>query len=564
VGLVHSIVTKVVWNFLRLISAVYAMVLISDRAIAAKVPATPNATQISSDSSITKGLRNNQPLKPTISEPTITHLKTLSQPRHPQRIAQTIESANEGRNNSQVQITSVSQLSDIQPTDWEFQALQSIVKRYGCITNYPDGAFQRSRNLTRSEFVVGLSACLDRVSKQLAQGLIDRATNEDLAKMQRLREEFATELEMLRGRVDTLEAGTAQLESNQFSPTTKLNGEIIFVVAGVLDEDETLDTDNDGVVDTGTDSQVTFSSQVQLEFNTSFTGKDELSVKLQSSNVNNFVSDPMGFSFSGDTNNNFELDQLFYTFPVGDRVQVFIGASGTGIDDFVTSTISPFDNSDGAGSGSLSDFGLPQQYSFDPGDIGVGANIWLTDNLTLDVGYSAGKGNDPSGGVGLVNGDYAAIGQLTFLGDSFDAAITYVNSYSADGFITDSPEGVNIFGAQVNFKLLDNVEMGGGLAYINATQRGMQNFNAWSYQLTLAFPDLGREGNLLGILAGVPLNSRDLLTPDSTGFLVEIFYQHKLTDNIVITPGIIYNGNPFNNSDNRDSIIGAVRTTFSF
>lgn len=35
------------------------------------------------------------------------------------------------------QVTSVSQLSDVKPTDWAFQALQSLVERYGCIAGYP-------------------------------------------------------------------------------------------------------------------------------------------------------------------------------------------------------------------------------------------------------------------------------------------------------------------------------------------------------------------------------------------------------------------------------------------
>ncbi|MGL6284540.1 MAG: hypothetical protein ACRC2J_19215, partial [Microcoleaceae cyanobacterium] len=39
------------------------------------------------------------------------------------------------------QVTSVSQLSDVQPTDWAFQALQSLVERYGCIAGYPDGTY---------------------------------------------------------------------------------------------------------------------------------------------------------------------------------------------------------------------------------------------------------------------------------------------------------------------------------------------------------------------------------------------------------------------------------------
>lgn len=464
-------------------------------------------------------------------------------------------------------MTSVFQLSDVQPTDWAFQALQGLVERYGCIAGYPDRTFQGNRALTRYEFAVGLNACLDRVSELIAQGLADATTDEDLATVRRLQEEFAAELVTLRGRVDTLEAHTAELAANQFSTTTKLYGEVIFSIAGVLDEDENLDTDNDGEADTDTDSQVAFSYQVELGFYTSFTGDDELYVQFEAGNINDFASDPIGFSFSGDTEDDFVLNYLSYYFPVGDRVGISIGASGTAVDDFVTSTITPFDSdfdNDSGGSGSLSNFGFPPQYSLAPGDIGVGVNIQLTDNLILDFGYSAGEGNNPGVGAGLFSGDYAAIGQLTFLSDSLNAAITYVNSYSADGLITDGPEVANTYGAQVNFRLFDGVEIGGGLAYVNATQIGIQNVNAWSYQLTLAFRDLGKEGNLLGILAGVPLYSRDLLPANDTGFLVEGFYQYRLTDNIVITPGIIYITDPFNNNDNENSIIGAVRTTFSF
>jgi len=44
------------------------------------------------------------------------------------------------------QITSVSQLSDVQPTDWAFQALQSLVERYGVIAGYPIVASGKSRD----------------------------------------------------------------------------------------------------------------------------------------------------------------------------------------------------------------------------------------------------------------------------------------------------------------------------------------------------------------------------------------------------------------------------------
>ncbi|MCY7390659.1 MAG: S-layer homology domain-containing protein, partial [Leptolyngbyaceae cyanobacterium CAN_BIN12] len=46
------------------------------------------------------------------------------------------------------QVTSVSQLTDVRPTDWAFQALQSLIERYGCIVGYPDKTYRGNRALT--------------------------------------------------------------------------------------------------------------------------------------------------------------------------------------------------------------------------------------------------------------------------------------------------------------------------------------------------------------------------------------------------------------------------------
>ena len=107
------------------------------------------------------------------------------------------------------QVTSVSQLSDVQPTDWAFQALQSLVERYGCIAGYPDSTYKGNRAMTRFEFAAGLNACLDRITELIAVATSNLVTREDLAILQRLQEEFGAELAVLRGRVDSLEARTA-------------------------------------------------------------------------------------------------------------------------------------------------------------------------------------------------------------------------------------------------------------------------------------------------------------------------------------------------------------------
>ncbi len=66
------------------------------------------------------------------------------------------------------QVTSVNQLSDVKPTDWAFQALQSLIQRYGCIAGYPDGTYRGNRALTRYEFAAGLNACLDKVLEEMS------------------------------------------------------------------------------------------------------------------------------------------------------------------------------------------------------------------------------------------------------------------------------------------------------------------------------------------------------------------------------------------------------------
>lgn len=490
---------------------------------------------------------------------------------------QVMQYSQEGSAASMSQVTSITQLSDVQPTDWAYQALQSLVERYGCIAGYPDGTYKGQRAMTRFEFAAGMNACLDRISELIAASTADLATREDLATLQRLQEEFAAELAALRGRVDGLEARVSELEANQFSTTTKLSGETIFAVGVPFDEDDAF---ND---------QVIAGYRVRLNFDTSFTGEDLLRARLQARDFGNFdgfngsTSWQWSSSASDDT---VRLDDLVYTFPVG-PAQIIIGANSIGDSDFVASTISPFDSS---GQGSLTNaLGTPPQYNFIPGGTGAGAIIGLGDNFSIDFGYAAGDAGNPDEGAGLFNGDYGFIAQLTFLSEVVDAAFTYSNSYSQEGFAfgdsdgtvfgEDEPQVANIYGAQVNFKL-GFLELGGGVMYmpvrvLDGDSRG--DYRVWSYHGTLAFPDLGGDGNLLGLVAGVPpriagsdsslFGGFDIAagaTRQDASFLAELFYRLRLNDNISITPGLIYLQDPGNDNGTDDTFVGAIRTTFTF
>jgi hypothetical protein len=482
------------------------------------------------------------------------------------------------------QVTSVSQLSDVQPTDWAFQALQSLVERYGCIAGYPNGTYRGNRALTRYEFAAGLNACLDRVNELIATSTANLVTKEDLAKLQKLQENFAAELATLRGRVDGLEAKTAELEANQFSTTTKLNGEAVIAVAGVVSGN----TVNGEKVN----QNFVLGNRVRLNFDTSFTGKDLLRTRLQATNLDFFSNTatftPEGdlrFAIPGDNKNNVGIDALLYQFPLGNKTTVTLEANAGAIDDF-TNTVNPYIDGDG-GSGALSQFGTRNPIYYLVNGAGLGIKHEFSKNLELSLGYLSNSAASPQPGSGLFNGAYGAIAQVTVKpSDKITVGLTYINAYNNNFFANGSGgsrnandilavSSSNSYGIQVSFQPSSKFIIGGWAGYTNAQvligTRG--DADIWNYAVTLAFPDLGKKGNVAGIIVGMEpkvtsvstsLSNAGVNKDPNTSYHVEGFYQYKLSDNISITPAIIWLTAPDHNDRNDSVVIGALRTTFTF
>lgn len=507
------------------------------------------------------------------------------------------ESNTEDQNMSQV--NSVSQLSDVKPTDWAFQALQSLVERYGCIAGYPNGTYRGNRAMTRYEFAAGLNACLDRVNELIATATTDLVTKEDLATLQRLREQFSAELATLRGRVDAVEVKAAELEANQFSTTTKLTGEVVAVVSDVLGgrrvNGERIEEEN-----------TTLGARARVEFTTSFTGKDELFTRIQTNNiVSPNIRTPEGNLFFAETSeeasNDALIDALYYKFPLGEKTQVIVLANAGAADD-ITNTVNIFDG-DG-GSGALSSFGVRNPIYYHLDGAGLGINQEFGDKLTLSLGYLGTTANDPTSDNGLFNGPYGALAQLTFKpSDRFTIGFTYINAYNEElgtgsnranpisflgsqlvppPSVTGEPSEVNVpfasnsYGIEASLGLSEKFVLGGWVGYTNArnlsTEGGLVDrgeLDIWNWAVTLGFPDLGKKGNLAGIIFGmepkVTSSSINEISRDrDTSYHIEAFYQYQVTDNISITPGVIWLTAPDHNNNNDDVVIGALRTTFSF
>lgn len=489
------------------------------------------------------------------------------------------------------QVTSVSQFSDVQPTDWAFQALQSLVERYGCIAGYPNGTYGGRRALTRYEFAAGLNACLDRVNELIATATADLVTKQDLATLQRLQEEFSAELATLRGRVDALEARTAELEANQFSTTTKLSGEVIFAGSQVFGEDRA-DTDNNPNNNPDLQSNTTFSNRVRLTLNTSFTGKDRLQTRLNAGNIvsNAGVSgtNMTRLGFDGDTGNNVSIDKLNYSFKFNDAISVKIDATGAELNENVNVFHPDFASS---GRGALSRYGrFSPIYRQGQGGAGLTVNVDNGGPLTFSAAYLAPRSNEPTDRNGLFDGSSTIFGQIGFKpNQAFNIGFAYAYSYlnnaagnvnifsSTGSTLANRPFGGNIatssnnYGIQATFQPSSKFTIGAWGGYTVATaesgvNRG-RNAEAYYWAASLALKDFGREGNTLGLIFGQSPKLTDNeggAEDQDTSYHLEGLYKIQLTDNIQITPGLLVIFNPEHNDNNNSVYVGTIRTTFSF
>lgn len=533
-----------------------------------------------------------------------------AQPNTPAGETSVSQLSNPAANNTLAQVTSVSQLSDVQPTDWAFQALQSLVERYGCIAGYPDGTYRGNRALTRYEFAAGLNACLDRVNELIATATADGVTREDLATLQRLQEEFSAELATLRGRVDSLEAQTAELEANQFSTTTKLTGEVIAAVSDVFGGDNRAVLSGQPDTSTGENNiNTVLADRARLNFDTSFTGKDLLRTRLQARNITPFtrtgtpgaVGDTgtamTRLGFDGDEANDVQLDDFFYRFPLTEFAEVKVDFDASEFNDNVYTFNPAFESS---GRGAISRFGrFNPIYRQGANGSGLTVNLNPQGKVGLSLAYLAPNSNDPGNSFGLFNGDYAALAQLAFRpSDSLNIGLTYAHAYdnaATSTISTSNGIGVsggtgsvfannpfngaatssNHYGVEANLKLGDKLTLGGwgGLTYAiaeegpGALNRG-SSAEIWNWAATLAFQDFGKEGSVLGLIFGQPprAGSNDFAgrRDTDTSYHLEGLYRFPITDNIEVTPGVLVIFNPEHNNDNDTVYVGTLRTTFRF
>jgi hypothetical protein len=442
------------------------------------------------------------------------------------------------------QVTSVTQFSDVYPTDWAYQALSNLVEQYGCVAGYPSGSFRGNRAMTRYEAAALLNACLDRVTEVTDQ-------------LKSLISEFDKELAIIGGKVDGMEARIGGLEATQFSTTTKLKGYSAWVVGAA----EGFDGDEG--------EAVTFSYDLRLALKTSFTGEDMLTTVLRAGNFGGSVWDE-GLTFvetamsSGGT---LKVGRLYYTFPVGESLTVTAG---------------PVVRTD--------DAGMYAGYAtFYPSDLLLDfftyGGAWATNNL---AGAGAGLGGVYSfGDSGFsASGNYVAwSGSTTGIGrDDTESTSSWQLFY--EGEVLDGS-----FLAQAGFAYAQNVGLTIGTnkagAMAGDDRFGYSLAAAWApadagyvpsisggwsmsdpdgsdeeihgWYVGLEWSDVFFDGNSFGTAIGQAPK-----VEDDHNKIWEVFYKFAVTDNITVTP-TYFIIDEYSGSLTSDYVHGAyVKTTFTF
>ena len=459
-----------------------------------------------------------------------------------------LEAAQQG-NPSFSQVPTVADLTDVKPTDWAYQAVQSIVDRYGFMKG-ENGKFRGNAPLTRYEFAAAIAEVMESIAPV--------ASEDDLKMLRQLQGVYGEALGKVRSRLTDLEVRETTLSGSQFSTTTKFSGR------------------SDQIITDGTaNSKMSVVSRVRLNLDTSFSGRDLLVTQLEAGNSG---LDAIGLnqqrqgdrlSRAGTIVNGGGLDavsvdpsvrirKLYYTFPVSKTVQLTIG-SAIPPSDFIDRNI--FANNSGQNFASSFFMNNPLIVQ-NPVERSSGAGVvaqWVASKAVTVRGLLSGAGgNDPK--VGLFRDPY----QITLEGEyripqrSIVLRGQYTNANVAGG-------SVNAIGLNGEWMISRQAGAFGrvGLAnYAGVRPRNTAELNGTP--LTWSVGGILRNFVIPGSKAGFAIGQPFVgVLGNATQTNAEAYFGLLINDRINFSPSVLFVMNPDN--QRAPSILQwALRMTFDF
>jgi hypothetical protein len=363
------------------------------------------------------------------------------------------------------------------PGDWAYDSLKDL-------TNSPRF---NGNSVTRLEAAAELNNLIAG-----GEGLMNGAA------IGRLSDELGSELAIMKGRVDGLEARVNGIEAGSFSETTSMSGSAGFLI---------------GATDSATEANdaVQFEYVMEVDLNTSFTGEDKLNIEFEAGNgLTNVGADKTGLDWGSSSGDNVAIDDINYTFPVGS----WTVAVGDSMDASKTwpnacSMNNMVDN--------LGDCGAANSVDLS-GNVSLSAATGFGDGWELGLGVSgiAGKTDTTSSGLFTKEGTDLYGLALGYESDAFGFTVAYSDKDTANyyGLVAYySPE-------ELPTTFSGGVEVGNPDSGEDTTQ--------WAFGIST---DVG-EGTLsanIGTNGKIADNAEEI-------YAYDLSYEYPLNDSMSITP----------------------------
>ena len=363
----------------------------------------------------------------------------------------------------------------------------------------------------------------------------------------------------LKGRVDGLEAKQNEFEAGSFSDTTTLDGAAVFTLFAA-----------DYALESNSASEALAAHyKYQMNLNTSFTGDDNLYVRIKAGNhTGNTTTKTYGtylVSGSGGADA-LKVDKIWYTFPVGDNNTFWIGPKvenyymhGTtpSIYQPVTKQFSLGGN--GNAYGASTNAGAGWAYKFDNG-LAISSNFVSQNNTSATGLWTDGSPTSWATQAGYTTNQWSISAILNNKYNGWNDE--YYHSTGHDP--TSGGENFAAVGIRSWWRPLEtgtvvpSVSLGYDTTTHNDAPDASDKTTAWF--AGLQWQDTFQADDRIGIAFGQPtLNEAETTDP----FAFEMYYSFQVNDSITVTPAFF--SNTARAGTTGDDVSGAVlEATFKF
>ena len=373
--------------------------------------------------------------------------------------------------------------------------------------------------------------------------------------------EVNEDLAILKGRIDGLEVQQNELEAGSFSDTTTLSGKAIFTLGGVDNPSLTADY---GTLGEGVAAQYTY----QMDLNTSFTGDDNLYVRLKTGNAAaSFKNKLMGtyLNSTNTFNDILKIDKIWYSFPVGESITAWVGPK---IENYYMHGATPSIYSpvlkgfklggNGAAYGASTDSGIGIAYNADNG-FSISSNLVSDQNGVANGGFLTNEVDENwSTQIAYTKPNYHV---SLMLAQKYDG---WKDEYYSTALGSARSAGSTNYGLRAYWRPDDSgtatpeISVGYDISSIDEATATTDETDA--YFVGLTWKELFQPDDKIGVAFGQPQTREDEVVDP---FMWEAYYSFKPNDSVTITPAI-FGGTDVNGTAGQDVTGAVIETTFKF